>query len=658
MALLRRRTVQSLAAALGASLLVHLVFSQLSWLELANSRADDFLLATAAPASDGPDPRVTLVTITESVLAGLPYRAPIDRGFLAGIVDRLRLANVRAVGFDILFDQPTEAGKDAALIAAMREMPGRVVVAWGDYRAGLIEQQSAWLAGFIEASGAVPGFADLELDPDGVVRRFTTHRSGTDYASLPAALARAGGYDPGTQGGLIGWRRTADSKTQAFATIPASAVLKLPPPVLQRVLQDRIVLIGADLPQADRHRTSLSDTDAGAGDPLTAGVLVQAHILSQLVEGRTVPEFGYAAHFAILLLMALVGSALATVEAPLLVRVGGVLVALLGLAYVAYLAASNGWPLVPLASPAISAAVAYMAASGLANWTTGREKKQIRTAFGQYLAPALVAELASDPSKLRLGGERREMSFIFTDIAGFTSLSEQLTPERLTQLLNDYLDGMSEIVLKHGGTIDKFIGDAVVAMFGAPAAMPDHAERALACAIEMDRFCEQFRAGTELDLGITRIGVHSGDAVVGNFGGRQRFDYTAMGDTMNVAARLEAANKHFGTRVAISGATLDRIADRGAALARAAGAALVPVGNVMLKGKDLPVPIYSTHAATDRSLVDTYLDVMAALDRGDSDAPDRIAALAQEHPDYPLASLHAGRIAKGERGVTFRLNEK
>ena len=166
---------------------------------------------------------------------------------------------------------------------------------------------------------------------------------------------------------------------------------------------------------------------------------------------------------------------------------------------------------------------------------------------------------------------------MFTDIASFTTLVEGLEPHTIGPLLNEYLTGMTGIVFDHGGTLVKIVGDALNVLFGAPADQPDHAEHAVACALALDAYAEDFRARWR-DKGVavatTRIGVNSGPALVGNFGGGRFFDYTAYGDTINIAARLEAANKQFGTRICVSGSVVERIAGfRGR-----------PVGNVLLRG--------------------------------------------------------------------------
>jgi class 3 adenylate cyclase len=307
-------------------------------------------------------------------------------------------------------------------------------------------------------------------------------------------------------------------------------------------------------------------------------------------------------------------------------------------------------------TPSVHLFLIYGLTSAVHGHAAAQQQRVIRSAFSQYLAPFLVDRLAKDPTRLVLGGERRELSFIFSDIADFTTLSERLAPDALVRLLNEYLDGMSEIVLKHGGTIDKFIGDAVVAFFGAPTEQPDHAQRAIRCAVEMDVFAEKFRRGhTPEDFGGTRIGVNSGPATVGNFGGRARFDYTAMGDTVNTAARLESLNKHLGTRVCISGSTISA--------ARASVEELPTlrkVGSIVLKGKTEAIQAFEPIPVGDERLecLERYRVALAKLEAGAPDARESFANLVEANPSDGLVAFHLDRIDKGETGTTVVMLEK
>ena len=192
------------------------------------------------------------------------------------------------------------------------------------------------------------------------------------------------------------------------------------------------------------------------------------------------------------------------------------------------------------------------------------QKKMIKGAFGQYLSPAVVEILVKDPSKLSLGGESREMTAFFSDVAGFSSISEKLTPAELVQLLNEYLTAMCDIIASHDGTIDKFEGDAIIAFWGAPLDQPDHAALACLSCVDMANHMlgmrEKLKAEGRPNMTV-RMGVNSGPMVVGNMGSAQRMDYTIMGDAVNLAARLEGANKFYSSGTMISDATYEQAKD-------------------------------------------------------------------------------------------------
>ena len=271
-------------------------------------------------------------------------------------------------------------------------------------------------------------------------------------------------------------------------------------------------------------------------------------------------------------------------------------------------------------------------------------------AFGQYLSPRLVDALARDPDRLRLGGEERELTFMFTDFEGFTAFTERVRPNLLVSTLNRYLDGVCAVALDHGATIDKIVGDAVHLMFNAPIDQPDHPACAVRCALAIDAFAQNFVRDAGGGLGTTRIGINTGRAVVGNFGGQRRFDYTAHGDAINTAARLEAANKQLGTRICVSRATVD-------ALGEGSDFRFRPIGRLSLKGKALPVDVFAPAeaGAAETRLADRYSDAFAQLSRGGDDGPAAVLSLLALYPDDPLLQFHAGRIAKGVRGTEVPL---
>ena len=225
--------------------------------------------------------------------------------------------------------------------------------------------------------------------------------------------------------------------------------------------------------------------------------------------------------------------------------------------------------------------------AGVIYYTTeGRQKLFIKNAFKQYLSPAVIEELIQYPERLKLGGERRVLSIFFSDLEGFTTISEGLEPEALTALLNEYLSAMTDIIYEEGGTVDKYEGDAIIAFWNAPLPLPDHAVRcvraALRCQAKLAEMRPSIRERIGKDLRM-RIGINSGPAVVGNLGSKTRFDYTMLGDAVNLAARLEGINKQFGTYTIISRTTLDLLA--GAFPVR-------ELSRVAVVGRREPVTIY------------------------------------------------------------------
>ena len=263
----------------------------------------------------------------------------------------------------------------------------------------------------------------------------------------------------------------------------------------------------------------------------------------------------------------------------------------------------------------------------------------LHNTFSLYLSPVLVEDLVAHPDKLRLDGESRELTSLFTDLEGFTSLSEKLAPEQLVDVLNRYLDGMCNVAINHNGTIDKIIGDALHVIFGAPNSLENHAQSAYECALEMDRFSQAFNEELKREgktFALTRIGVNTGSAVVGNFGGKARFVYTAYGDTINSAARLESLNKYLGTRICVSHETVKRCS----------GKTVRPVGNVIVKGKSHAIEVFEP--LDDDSLSLTYMDdyVMTyqLIEAKDPSAKAQIEKLFALYPEDPLIRLYHERI--------------
>lgn len=272
--------------------------------------------------------------------------------------------------------------------------------------------------------------------------------------------------------------------------------------------------------------------------------------------------------------------------------------------------------------------------------------------LGRYFSPNLVHRLENAPELLGVGGSRKDLSFVFTDLQGFTTLVEKNEPAVVVPLLNQYLDTLVQIAFKHEGTLEKIVGDALHIIFGAPEEQPDHAERAVSCALELDAAAERFRerVQAQVSLGVTRIGVNSGAAIVGNFGGEEYFDYTAYGDSINTAARLEGANKYLGTRICVSGETKSRITNfRGR-----------PVGVLLLKGKHKEIEVFEplSHSDSSAEALESYLKAYEALDAQASDALERFETHCNAHPGDALAVFHLERLRSGQSGSRIILESK
>jgi class 3 adenylate cyclase/CHASE2 domain-containing sensor protein len=620
----------------------------LPFLGLADQWLADFRIAAlSAPEPQNED--IVIVTVTEDTLAQFPYRSPLDRGFVRDIVLTLEQRGVRAIGLDILFDQPTEAAKDTALKSTLEAVAVPLVASYAGTAEGLTDAQSKYLDAFL--APRLRAFATLIKDGlSDTVRWIYPGRTvdqGVRVRGFAAALAEKLGHAPPDTPVPIHWRAAPDGETPAFRAFPAQGLNFFP----AAWFKDKVVLIGADLGIEDRHRTPFAAL--GKPEGRVSGVVIHAHALAQLLEDRRPTEIGAWGRVLIIVMVAAAGIALAFVDVNLAARLG-VTVGSLALLLVGILAAYRyGQVLVPAIEPTLALAAGLWMTDAYRGRAERLQKRFIKDAFAKYLSPTLVDRLVADPDTLALGGENREMSYIFTDIAGFTTLSENAGPEAVSKLLNQYLSGICEVVFAHGGTVTDFIGDAVFAMFNAPLRQDDHAARALACARDLDAFCETFRVrdlARELGLGITRIGVHTGVAAVGNMGADTHFKYSPIGDSVNTAARIEGLNKHFGTRFCASAETLKHCAD----------VAVRPLGRVVMKGKTEPLEIFEIlDAERDRSpYMAEYRRAYAMLDAGDEGAQALFAKLRAEDPDDACVALHLARMEDDARDALVVMDSK
>jgi len=281
------------------------------------------------------------------------------------------------------------------------------------------------------------------------------------------------------------------------------------------------------------------------------------------------------------------------------------------------------------------------------------EAERAHASLSRYFSPQIASRLASNGESDGMEVHWREVATIFSDVTSFTSLVQSVAPEVLGSLLNDYVVGMTDIVFAHEGTVAKIIGDAIHVLFNAPGDQPDYASRAIACAHDLDIWAQSFRERWKakgVNVGATRIGVHAGPALVGNFGGSRFFDYTAYGDTINTASRLETANEFLGTRICVSATVAD-------ATRNFQGR---PVGDLMLRGRGEPLRAYEplTAAAFAGPAAALYSEAFAKLEAGDPLAMPAFAALVGLHADDALAGFHLRRLLNGAKGVRLQLDDR
>jgi adenylate cyclase len=277
------------------------------------------------------------------------------------------------------------------------------------------------------------------------------------------------------------------------------------------------------------------------------------------------------------------------------------------------------------------------------------EAERAHASLSRYFSPELAKRLAAGDDCDDIQVCWRNIAFIFADITGFTSLVETADPEVLAELFNEYVGGLTDVVFLHEGTVAKVIGDAIEVLFNAPVDQTDYATRAITCAQALDQWAEAFRERWNqkgVDFGVTRIGVHAGTVLVGNFGCDRFFDYTAYGDTINIAARLEAANKALGTRICVTDAVTSEVREfKGR-----------PIGDLLLLGRSEPLRAHEPLSAAefDAPAAIQYATAFTKLESDAVAAIPSFAALAGQHADDPLASYHLRRLPNGAKGVRIQ----
>lgn len=557
-------------------------------------------LAHPAPTTD----QIRLIFLDQSSLdwgTRQGWAWPWPREVYAPVIDFCKRGGAKAIAFDVIFSEPSDqVDQDTALGNAIHHVPAFVGALFvGNSTGSATNWPSSVPAPGIEfhpsagtalapyiLTNAVFPIPDLATnatllgsvfgnpDPDGIYRRLRPFSlfDGKVVPSLGLAayLAPATNRTLSLRGDRVAinnrplhlaldedgeaiLRYRGSSKTHL--TVNISGVIESDiqltegkKPLLDPAFfKDSYVLLGFTAP-------GLKDLRPAPLDPIYPGVEIHATFLDNLLADDFIRDAPPAASLLMALLLSL--------AAALAVRFGrhawlNVLTITLFITIPPILgvAAYEAGIWVPVVFLLVAAVPSMIGALALNYAMEGRQKRFIKGAFKQYLSPVVIEELVQHPERLTLGGEQRELSIFFSDIKGFTSISERLSPVELTALLNDYLTAMTELIYAHGGTVDKYQGDAIVAFWNAPLTQTNHAtlavRSALECQVRLDALNPDFdaRIGTTLHQ---RIGINTGAVVVGNMGSQQRFNYTFLGDAGNLASRLEGINKHFGTGILIS----------------------------------------------------------------------------------------------------------
>ncbi|MGH8021698.1 MAG: CHASE2 domain-containing protein [Opitutaceae bacterium] len=575
-------------------------------------------------AERAPLPKDTaIVLIDEQSLQALgaePFtmRWPWPRGAFAAMFAALHRAGAASITVDLIFFEQSDAAEQDMLLGAVAAglehvtlgampaadgRPAQLPVVWPEtfrkQHPGMFTGKPRW------------GFVQPPQDSDGVIRRYAP---GGSLAEVALGRAQPGDAPTG-ETTLLRWRGGLETlRKRGVPLIPAAPFVAagwpmldaatevapdLDPAALARAIEAQPAPEGAVFEAVCGKRVFIGAnaaatfdyvaTPAGAPEP---GVLVHWTALASLEAGDDLEPAGRVAETLALVLFAgaigFLARGGAGLRRPAIASAGGTILAIAGSA-----AAFPGGIWFAPALPVAGVVAAFTAAAVESFRIERARKREIQGWFGAYVSPAIVRQLVENPGTLRLGGDRRDVSLFFSDLVGFTSLSEQLPPDQLVAIVNSCLEEQSESIFEQGGYIDKYIGDAVMGVFGSPEELNNHALAACRAALDSQRRLAALNEGFERDHGVRlgmRIGINSGEAIVGNVGSERKKNFTALGDTVNLAARLEGANKEFGTAILIGPLTA----------ARASHAILCrPIARLRVKGKTQAVDVHEPLAEID-----------------------------------------------------------
>jgi adenylate cyclase len=636
---------------------------------------------------------VVVVDIDRRALQALgPW--PWPRATIARLLDAIAAAKPAAVAIDILFADHNPRSSDATSrqsggLAARPELTALAdKTTEGDQQLAQAGREAPLVLGFVldpERSGSLPqvpiitrnaprldelwaasgaaaplsllteragglGALSLPASGDGVVRyapllvgvggqvlpglaieSIRVARGGSAYLlqADPLVLATADVQIPLSPDALL---RLVPRSQSASTARTVSALDVLEGRASAGRLTGAIVLLGGSAPELGGLRETV-------GDPLTPSVQIQANAVEQIRDGRFPRPIGHTRLMQTLLVLVLGALALAASLSlsPVLGTIGLATIILVSWAGAVASSMLVDRLIDPL-TPSLAGAAVFAIASITSFAVTQRREALVRQRFEQHLAPAVVRRIVEHPTLVKLTGERREVTSLFTDVEGFTALTHRADAEALVDVLDHYFEGIAALIVEHGGMVDKIVGDAVHALFNAPLDLAGHPRQAVACAVALRAWTASYRklpGPAAIRFGRTRIGIETGEAIVGDVGLRSKLDYTAYGDAVNAAARLEAANKELGSSICIGPA----------AAARCDPTLLRPLGTIVVRGRDEPLAVFEPWPPeSSAQWRERYRAAFALAEHNPSQAAAAFDELAAEYADDPVPKLLAARI--------------
>lgn len=604
-------------------------------------RGFDALSVVTAPGTT-PLP-IIFVSIDDASLTEIAKPWPWPRSLHAQLIDKLKAAGAAVIAFDIVFSQAGTPADDLALAQAIARA-GNVVLAAGlvpqETPAGTLWSRQEPLAE-LQAAGGQVGMVNLAFDSDRILRRVPTDPDAF-WRRILIGLRRAMPEQelPGvvSEDALIRYV----GPPGALPTLPYHMALELEKHVDPKDFEGAVVIVGRSTRSAAEIGMAADDLFATPYTLLTGKLMpgseIHATILDSVIRQRVIRPVPISLQMVLLATLTLLASA-AMVWRRRWLALGAVtlMVSAVPASAWALFAVGNWW--LPVGAPVVVVLVVVTGHFIHTALVTRRERDRVQKMFALYVPSEFVKTLIAHPERAGLGGDTRHLTVMFCDLRGFTTLSSQLPPAEITMVLNLYFTRMTNAIFAHGGTVDKFIGDAVMAFWGAP--LPDaqqerHAiEAAIAMRDSLDELNVELAAQGKPPLRLG-IGVHSGDALVGNMGSESRLSYTAIGDTVNVASRLEGANKTLGTEIMLSADT-------------AQGAPDLPLrmlGAIRVKGR--PQPLQVLTPCDQPGLIEATHAALASQQLGEVDAArsnwQKVLELA---PNDALATLALERLASG-----------